>query len=54
MTETKTYTPGVQKYIDEAKRLMVEREEHLARARSWKFDTIAVHGLYSLEEAVPA
>jgi O-acetylhomoserine/O-acetylserine sulfhydrylase-like pyridoxal-dependent enzyme len=52
MSETKAYTPGVQKYIDEAKRLMVEREEHLARARSWKFDTIAVHGLYSLEEAV--
>ncbi|MDD8025573.1 MAG: PLP-dependent transferase [Acidobacteriota bacterium] len=51
MTETKTYAPGVQKYIDEAKRLQVEREEHLARVRTWKFDTIAVHGLYSLEES---
>ena len=26
MTETKTYGPGVQKYIDEAKRLIAERD----------------------------
>jgi O-acetylhomoserine/O-acetylserine sulfhydrylase-like pyridoxal-dependent enzyme len=51
MTETKTYGPGVQKYIDEAKRLQAEREAHLGLVRSWKFDTIAVHGLYSLEES---
>jgi O-acetylhomoserine/O-acetylserine sulfhydrylase-like pyridoxal-dependent enzyme len=51
MTPDKTYGPGVQKYIEEAKRLLAERDAAIARAKRWKFDTIAVHGLYSLEEA---
>jgi O-acetylhomoserine/O-acetylserine sulfhydrylase-like pyridoxal-dependent enzyme len=51
MSDVKTYGPGVQKYIDQAKNLIAEREAHLAMAKAWKFDTIAVHGLYSLEES---
>jgi O-acetylhomoserine/O-acetylserine sulfhydrylase-like pyridoxal-dependent enzyme len=51
MHDSKTYGPGVQKYIDEAKDLCRERDAQLALAKKWKFDTIAVHGLYSLEEA---
>ena len=45
------YGPGVLKYVDEAKELCREREAQMALAKNWKFDTIAVHGLYSLEEA---
>jgi O-acetylhomoserine/O-acetylserine sulfhydrylase-like pyridoxal-dependent enzyme len=51
MPDHKTYGPGVQKYVEEAKRLLAEREEAIQRAKRWKFDTIAVHGLYTLEEA---
>jgi O-acetylhomoserine/O-acetylserine sulfhydrylase-like pyridoxal-dependent enzyme len=47
----KTYGPGVMKYVEEAKKLLVEREAQFARVKNWKFDTIAVHGLYSLEES---
>jgi O-acetylhomoserine/O-acetylserine sulfhydrylase-like pyridoxal-dependent enzyme len=38
--------------VEEAKKLIAEREAHLAQAKRWKFDTIAVHGLYSVEEAL--
>ena len=40
------------KYVEEAKKLLAEREAYLARVKQWKFDTIAVHGLYSVEEAL--
>ncbi|MDI6846081.1 MAG: PLP-dependent transferase [Candidatus Saccharicenans sp.] len=52
MAEEKKYSPGVEKYIQEARVFMARREEIKARMKSMKFDTIAVHGLYSLEEAL--
>ncbi len=51
MADVKTYGPGVQKYVEAARKLLAEREAQLALARTWKFDTISVHGLYSLEES---
>jgi O-acetylhomoserine/O-acetylserine sulfhydrylase-like pyridoxal-dependent enzyme len=39
------------RYVEEAKRLTAEREAQMALIKTWKFDTIAVHGLYSLEES---
>jgi len=45
------YSPGVMRYVEEAKRLTAEREAQMALIKTWKFDTIAVHGLYSLEES---
>jgi O-acetylhomoserine/O-acetylserine sulfhydrylase-like pyridoxal-dependent enzyme len=51
MSETTAYGPGVMKYVEEAKKLIAERDDQIARAKKWKFDTIAVHGLYSLEES---
>ena len=51
MAEKITYGPGVMKYVEEAKKLIAERNSQIARAKKWKFDTIAVHGLYSLEES---
>lgn len=52
MAEEKRYSPGVEKYIQEARIFMARQEETKARMKSMKFDTIAVHGLYSLEEAL--
>ena len=46
------HSPGVQKYVDASRKLIAEREAALARMKTMKFDTIAVHGLYSMEEAL--
>jgi O-acetylhomoserine/O-acetylserine sulfhydrylase-like pyridoxal-dependent enzyme len=40
------------KYIEEGKKLLAEREALLKRVKKYKFDTLAVHGLYSVEEAL--
>jgi O-acetylhomoserine (thiol)-lyase len=42
---------GVQEYVEKAQQYMSERKAHRDRVRSLKFDTIAVHGMYSAEEA---
>lgn len=52
MSESKKYSPGVEKYMREASLFLARQEEIRARMKSMKFDTIAVHGLYSLEEAL--
>ncbi len=52
MAEEKKYSPGVEKYIREAKTFLARQEEIRTRMQRMKFDTIAVHGLYSLEEAL--
>ena len=52
MTDIKQYTPGVLRYISEAKKIAAQREKVVQRMKSMKFDTIAVHGLYSVEEAL--
>jgi len=46
------YSPGIRKYAEQAAKLIAEREADLARMKAMKFDTIAVHGLYSMEEAL--
>jgi len=47
------HSPGVQKYIDEAKVKLEERERYIREVvRKWRFDTIAVHGLYTVQEAL--
>ena len=45
------YTPGVEKYIREAEAGLQKRNELRRQVRRLKFDTIAVHGMYSMEEA---
>jgi O-acetylhomoserine/O-acetylserine sulfhydrylase-like pyridoxal-dependent enzyme len=50
--QNKIYSPGVMKYVEESKKLIAERQAQTARAKKWKFDTVAVHGLYSVEEAL--
>ncbi len=46
-------SPGVQKYVDAAKEKLAERERYIREVvKKWKFDTIAVHGLYTVQEAL--
>jgi len=52
MSSAPTYSPGVMKYVEAAKALLAERDAALARMKAMRFDTIAVHGLYSVEEAL--
>lgn len=52
MSTAPTYSPGVMKYVEAAKELLAERDAALARMKAMRFDTIAVHGLYTVEEAL--
>lgn len=42
---------GVDEYVAKAEQYMSERRAHRDRVRDLRFDTIAVHGMYSAEEA---
>lgn len=46
------YPPGVQEYIRRGKEMEQARTAQRARMRQKKFDTIAVHGVYGMEEAL--
>jgi O-acetylhomoserine/O-acetylserine sulfhydrylase-like pyridoxal-dependent enzyme len=52
MSDEPEYSPGVKKYIKEAEKLLNRKKESLERVKKFKFDTIAVHGLYTIEEAL--
>ncbi|MFA6917803.1 MAG: aminotransferase class I/II-fold pyridoxal phosphate-dependent enzyme [Candidatus Gracilibacteria bacterium] len=43
---------GISYYVQKAKEAGERMAEHRKRVKSWKFDTIAVHGIYSLEETL--
>ncbi|MBN2464576.1 O-acetylhomoserine aminocarboxypropyltransferase/cysteine synthase [candidate division WOR-3 bacterium] len=43
---------GSEHYIEEARRSLKARAEAMRRARRLRFDTIAVHGLYTVDEAL--
>ncbi|MDP2642541.1 MAG: aminotransferase class I/II-fold pyridoxal phosphate-dependent enzyme [Candidatus Peregrinibacteria bacterium] len=43
---------GVQYYVQEANEAQKRVTEYRQTVKSWKFDTIAVHGMYSLEETL--
>jgi O-acetylhomoserine/O-acetylserine sulfhydrylase-like pyridoxal-dependent enzyme len=52
MSSAPKLSPGVQKYVDAAGKLLAQRDAALARMKTVRFDTIAVHGLYTVEEAL--
>jgi O-acetylhomoserine/O-acetylserine sulfhydrylase-like pyridoxal-dependent enzyme len=52
MSSDQKYGPGVRRYVEESKKLLAQRQALLERVKKYKFDTIAVHGLYSVEEAL--
>jgi O-acetylhomoserine/O-acetylserine sulfhydrylase-like pyridoxal-dependent enzyme len=52
MSDKPEYSPGVQKCIEESKHYFAKRQALLERVKNYKFDTLAVHGPYSVEEAL--
>ena len=52
MSDDQKFSPGVKKYIKEAEKLLAQKKRSLERIKKFKFDTIAVHGLYTVEEAI--
>ena len=49
---TEPVSPGVQRYVSEARRLAEARRALRDEVRRLRFDTIAVHGVYGVEEAL--
>jgi O-acetylhomoserine/O-acetylserine sulfhydrylase-like pyridoxal-dependent enzyme len=46
-------TSGMQAYIDSNNRYLAERDRYIREVvKKWRFDTIAVHGLYTVKDAV--
>jgi O-acetylhomoserine/O-acetylserine sulfhydrylase-like pyridoxal-dependent enzyme len=46
-------TPGMQRYIDRNNAYLARRNSYIRDVvKKWKFDTIAVHGLYTLQDAL--
>jgi O-acetylhomoserine/O-acetylserine sulfhydrylase-like pyridoxal-dependent enzyme len=46
-------TEGMRKYLDSAGRYLAERDRYIRDVvKKWRFDTIAVHGLYSVKDAI--
>lgn len=46
-------TPGMQRYIDINNEYLARRDRYIRETvKKWRFDTIAVHGLYSVQEAI--
>jgi len=44
---------GIQRYIEKAKKMLAERNRYIKeQVKKWRFDTIAVHGAYSVQEAI--
>lgn len=54
MSETDVHiTPGMQRYIDDNNEYLAKRANYIKNSvKKWKFDTIAVHGLYSMQDAL--
>ncbi|MEW6252433.1 MAG: PLP-dependent transferase [Planctomycetota bacterium] len=46
-------TPGMKRYIDANNAYLAKRDEYVRDVvKKWKFDTIAVHGLYTVQDAL--
>lgn len=52
MSGGQVYRPGILKYIEQAQKQREERKKQFERIKGFKFDTLAVHGLYTVEEAI--
>ena len=53
MTDINNLSPGVRRYVEAAQKAQEDREAYIRdMVKKWKFDTIAVHGLYSVQEAL--
>ncbi len=41
-----------EEWVEKGKEMMADRSKRIEKAKSWKFDTIATHGVYDFEEAM--
>jgi O-acetylhomoserine (thiol)-lyase len=39
-------------WVEKGKEMIADRQRRIVRAKGWKFDTVATHGLYDLEQAL--
>ncbi|MGM8365993.1 aminotransferase class V-fold PLP-dependent enzyme [Virgibacillus sp. W0181] len=46
------FSPEVQKYIEKGEKILAHQEKRRQEMKKKKFDTIAVHGIYGVEEAL--
>jgi len=51
MSADQKYGPGVMRYVEQGKKSLLQRKALIEKVKGYKFDTLAVHGLYSPEEA---
>lgn len=52
MDEQMTYSSGVQDYVAQGEAMVAAMTQHRQTMRQKRFDTIAVHGMYSMEAAL--
>lgn len=53
MVDFESLSPGIKRYVEAAAKAQEERERYIREeVKKWKFDTIAVHGIYSVCEAL--
>jgi O-acetylhomoserine/O-acetylserine sulfhydrylase-like pyridoxal-dependent enzyme len=53
MADEVVITPGMQEYIRKNNEYLARRSRYIREVvKKWKFDTIAVHGLYTVEDAI--
>jgi len=45
------HSEAIRFWVNEGKRIASDRKRRIARTKNWKFDTIATHGLYDLQQA---
>ena len=46
-------TPGMQRYIERNNKYLADRNRYIREeVKRWKFDTVAVHGLYTVQDAI--
>ena len=49
---TNPFEGNFEYWVEEGRKMMADRQRRIDRARRWKFDTIAVHGIYDVHEAL--
>ncbi len=42
---------GIRHWVNEGKQIAADRKRRIQRTKNWKFDTIATHGLYDIQQA---
>ncbi len=52
MARKSNVSPGVKRYVDAGRRARRRQEAYIRSLRTCRFDTISVHGLYSMQEAI--